>query len=87
MSKYFLFILTKIYHFLFTISSSQKDPDPGSGFGSGSKILDFQFEDPDQKLLISDPKHCSVLKQKNKNEVTGVRPTTSSWFNTGQNDL
>ena len=40
----------------FFITSSQKDPDPGSK--SGYEILDFQFEDPDPKLLISDPEHC-----------------------------
>jgi len=28
--------------------------------GSGSEIHDFQFEDPDPKLLISDPEHCRI---------------------------
>jgi len=46
-------MLTKIGNFFFTISSSQMDPDPGSG----SEIPYFQFEDPDPKLLISDPEH------------------------------
>ena len=29
--------------------------------GSGSKIPDFQFEDPDPKLLISDTEHCKKM--------------------------
>ena len=32
----------------------------GSGSGSGTEIPDFQFEDPDLKLLISDPEHCWI---------------------------
>ena len=35
----------------------QKDPDPGiSDPGSGTEIPDFQLEDPDPKLFISDPR-------------------------------
>jgi len=28
------------------------------GSGAGSEITDFQFEDPDLSLIISDPEHC-----------------------------
>jgi len=46
-------VINQNWKLFFTITSSQKDPDTGSG----SEILDFQFEDPDPKLLISDPEH------------------------------
>jgi len=31
------------------------------GSGSGSEIPDIHLEDPDPKLLISDPEHCLKL--------------------------
>jgi len=47
--------LTKIEIFTVHRRIRIQDPDPDPGSGSGSEILDFQFEDPDQRLLISDP--------------------------------
>jgi len=47
------FIITKIDN---VFSPSQVKERSGSG--SGSEIPDFELEDPDPKLLISDPEHC-----------------------------
>ena len=51
--------MTTFFHHL----KLQKDPDPGSGSGYGSEIPDFQLEDPDPKLLISDPEHWNIPKR------------------------
>jgi len=52
------------------------DPDPGSE--SGSEILDFQFEDSDPKLLISDPEHCS---SSTLDRDSGITPDQDSGSN------